>query len=265
MAMLNILKKTTAILNLLPIAFTAIVEPTPLKTNASFLSEDSICVNDSFEAGCAAYGFHYSTDWTPVKTTGFACWFEPVYDTEELQYETDIHAILLRSKSAWNVYCYAYRVTQTAYQPGRDPGFFGIGSHGDNWYSRGVRVTAQLSQDYHYTMTNHSPENAPKSGSYNVGVSFGTSGFQVEDAQQVVLDELEIVDHTKEATGLFDMDYVVSGFGNYSANTLHFYGMILFATPTSPYREPYLTAHFETRFFGKEYHHLTTKTITHGF
>ena len=40
---------------------------------ARTLADSGVCVTDSFEAGCNAYGFAFSSDWYPLKTPGFLC------------------------------------------------------------------------------------------------------------------------------------------------------------------------------------------------
>ena len=229
---------------------------------ARTLADSGVCVTDSFEAGCNAYGFAFSSDWYPLKTPGFLCGAYAQTDHDELQYQTDIEDILLRNKNAWNVYCYAYRVVQTAYQPGRNPGFLGIGSYGDNWFARGIRVTADLNEEYNYALTDWSPQNVPKNGSYNVGISFGTSGFQVSMPLQINQNELSIESLVKLPTRHFEINYSVMGFSEYSMNSLCLYGMFVFATPTTPYREPYISVKFESRYFGQAYHGLVQQDST---
>lgn len=232
------------------------------RMNPKKVSDSGVCVNGSFEAGCAAYGFTYSSDWSPLKTQGFLCDSFSQTDTNGLQYQTDIQDVLLRNRNAWNVYCYAYRVVQTAYQPGRYNGFLGIGSYGDKWYARGMHVVADLSEEYNYALTDWSPKNAPKDGTYQIGISYGSSGFQVSMPININFNELSISSSTKLPTRHFEVNYEVKGYSAYSANSLCLYGMFVFATPTTPYREPYISVKFQSRYFGKEYHGMAYQDFT---
>ncbi len=208
---------------------------------------------EQFRGECTAFGFTISDKWIPYGMDEFAEWRYTSTDNGVLQYQTDIEQIFLRYKDVTNVFAFAYRIVQSPCQPGRNIGFLGIGSYGDNWYARGVKTSITLRTGY--KLTDWAPENSPSKRTESIGVSGGSEGFSISASASFDHSELEVISRTNIAKRHYETEYVVSGNDEYAANSIKYYGFLTFMTDASI---AYIDVKHESSFEGVSYHGKVT-------
>ncbi|MDD5932838.1 MAG: hypothetical protein PUC70_00955 [bacterium] len=210
-----------------------------------------------FNGHCSAYGFSISNDWEPIYMKDFQTYSYPVNDAGELQYQTDIQQVFLKNVNSSNTYAFAYRVVLSPLQPGRDWGFIGIGSHGDNWYARVLKTTIDLRDGY--SLADWSPKNLPANYSGTIGVCGGSSGFEISATVDFSMSELTVTSRSNVATSHYETEYSIYGYGNYAANSVVFYGFLTFIVPNS--YSAWIDVTHTCEYFGSEYH----GTVSHNY
>lgn len=184
-----------------------------------------------FDAHCSAYGFSISNDWDPIYMDDFQTYSYPVYDAGVLQYQTNVQQVFLKNVNAYNVFAFAYRVTLSPLQPGRYWGIFGIGSHGNDWYARGLKTTIILRDNYE--LTDWAPENLPQNYSGSIGVSLGSDGYSISANVNFNYSELTVISRSNVALRRYETEYGISGTGDYASNSVKFYGFLTFISSSS--------------------------------
>ena len=249
---------------ILGLAFIALIALTMAPANKESNSPSSITKKNrssEFDAHCSVYGFSISSDWEPVYMKDFKVYSYPVRDAGHLQYQTDIQQVFLSNKYSSKSFAFAYRVVLSPLQPGRNWGFLGIGSYGDNWYARSLKTTINLRDGY--SLADWSPKNVPATYSGSIGVGGGSVGFQISASVDFSMSELTVISRSNVATAHYETEYRISGAGNYAANSIAFYGFLTFVTPGPG--GAWIDVTHSCGYEGVEYHHLVTHDYSFGY
>lgn len=163
---------------------------------------------DTFRANASAYGFSIDECWSPVWMDDLQTYSYPYYEGgNHLQFQTDVQQVLLRHRDSSNLYCFAYRVVMSPCQPGRYWGFLGIGSYGDDWYSKQLVTTIQFrSEKYH--ILDWAPQNVSQTYSGTIGIEAGyPSGITVGASVDFSSSDLTYSSHTNVALNKYETVY----------------------------------------------------------
>jgi len=209
----------------------AIIASAPMESDASIRRAEVLKASaySGFYGAAESYGFEIGRKWVPVKTTvtgginpkrlSSYIWNDTYqyYDNGILNFQVDIHQFLLKYSSE-NIYSYMYRADLSPQHPGRNNGFMGIGSYGDNWYSHAMATSAYNLLNG-ASITNWLPKNKPSSSVTNVGFSIGADGVSVSFANEMTHSELSVSSETNLATNVYGVRYQMN-FESYSDDYL---------------------------------------------
>jgi len=219
---------------------------------------------DDFYEDCMAYGFTVDKNvWIPASTKSAGAISTSQYarefykysyqykDNGILNYQSDFAYAALRSKSSSKIYGIIYRAILSPLQPGRNIGLFGIGSYGDNWYARGVDTKIEFANGYQ--MESWAPQNSPSKTTGTIGVGLDSNDFSITASVNFAASELKVTSKSNYATNVYQTVYTVSGYGDYAANSVVFYGMAIARSETAG-KAFACTIAQSASYNGKEYH-----------
>ncbi|MDE5868102.1 MAG: hypothetical protein K2H02_04065, partial [Anaeroplasmataceae bacterium] len=200
-----------------------------------------------FYATARAYGFNVSEDFAPYLMEGSKLDDNGNYIKEHIRsYQyikkvkdkienvTTIYDMILFNKADPSIKCYAYKVISCPYQPGRYWGFLGIGSYGDDFYQDYVKVSIQFPENHE--IMSYAPVNSPSRNTTTIGVSVGTSGFNVSASASFDHSDLEVISHTKTNEAYYEALYEFdqSSESEYIKNEVVSYGMVMYKAKGVP-------------------------------
>lgn len=152
------------------------------------------------------------------------------YEKGKLNHQTKVVQVLLRNKYKPNIWCFIYRVSASPLQV-RNNGFMGIGSYGDDWYTRKIKTTIQF-RDSSYEIINYAPQNEPNKTTGSIGVGLDSSGPSISASVDFFHSDLKIVSNTKSSLykyeTVYNYDSSVFNRNSYLSGDIYAYGMVLF-------------------------------------
>ena len=190
----------------------------------------SAAASASFYSKVRAYGFNISEDYEPIYMSDFKELEKSYYEKDKLNHTTKVVQVLLRNKYDPSIWCFIYRVCTSPLQV-RDNGFMGLGSNGDDWYTRKIKTTIQF-RDSSYEIINFAPQNKPSTTSGTIGVGLDSNGPSISASVDYNHSELSIVSNTKTALYKYETIYNYSSSiyntSSYLKGDIYAYGMVMF-------------------------------------
>ncbi len=202
---------------------------------------------DEFYALAQGYGFNISKEYKPKflrETNSGGAYDDQTFIRKETiingikdktENVTTVIDMLLYNVKNPRVHCYAYKVISEPKQPGRNWGFMGIGSYGDDFLQDYVKVTIDFPKEYE--ILSYTPTNSPSQWTTSIGVGLSGSGFDISASVSFDHSELNVISRTStydryyEAVYDFDYNYKVNGkHTEYMKHEVTSFGMIMFQT-----------------------------------
>ncbi len=147
---------------------------------------------------------------------------------EKLLHTTTIIDMVLQHKDNPDIKCYAYKVISAPKQPGRNWGFLGIGSYGDDFVQNYVKVSIDFPSSYE--ILSYVPENSPSKYTTSIGIGLSGEGPSVSASVSFDHNELTVISRTKtdekHYEAIYDFDENMQT--EYTKNEVASFGMILF-------------------------------------
>lgn len=150
---------------------------------------------------------------------------------DKLQYKVFIYDFVLQNRDNLSLYAYIFKVHLSP-QNGRNWGFLGIGSYGGQYVNGYVKVTATRSSSSSFL--DYAPKNQPSSNTGTIGVSVGTSGFDISASYNYDLSDLSITSNTNFGKNIYETVYNFANDGSsyesysdYQKGDVDVYGMLL--------------------------------------
>lgn len=150
-----------------------------------------------------------------------------VYRKEKLEYTTS-YVVSHFQFDGTNIRGIVYRISTKPYQPGRNWGFMGIGSYGDDFLQDSVRVKLQLQTPN--VLLNYEPKVNPTTGSIGVGVTSNGKNLGISLNKTINTSDLNIINNSDTVRQIYDVTYDFNQdvWNNYTTSEQYSYGIILY-------------------------------------
>lgn len=167
----------------------------------------------------------------------------------KMQYYTEYYDCLLRNNNDSSLFLYVYRITAGPHK-GRNWGFLGIGSYGEDWRLKEVRTTIQLASNQQ--ILNYAPLNSPSRYTTSIGFGVGADGANASVTASVSYDhnELNVFSNTSTGSRLYETIYTVdySSENSYNSRQSYHYGLLYFKIYNASYTN--LTVSHDVKYYG---------------
>lgn len=184
---------------------------------------------EEFAYYASALGFSLSKNNIPLYINGTTIrkTFYEVRRKDKLEHHTTFFDFIVMNEDNPHILIYAYKIITKPYQPGRNWGFMGIGSYGDDFLQDQVHVTIDFNKNI--SLLNHAPKNKPSQVGSSIGVSYGTSGFSVSASADYTHSQLNIISRSSIANNQYDVlyDFDESNWTAYTTNEVESFGMVV--------------------------------------
>ena len=203
---------------------------------------------DAFYAEATGLGFSISRDYKPIFMWGRNLNPNGQEDIktlirkdsiekkakEKLENVTTFYDILLYNVHNPSIYCYAYKVISEPKQPGRNWGFMGIGSYGDDFVQDNIKITIDFPKSYE--ILSYVPINAPDTWTMTMGVGLSSDRPDVSASVSYNHIDLTIISRTSTYDCYYEAEYDFdeSKRSDYMKHEVATFGMILFKSSVSP-------------------------------
>lgn len=161
------------------------------------------------------------------------------YAKDKLENVTTFYDMLLYNIYNPSIYCYAYKVISEPKQPGRNWGFMGIGSYGDDFVQDNIKITIDFPKNFE--LLSYIPVNNPNTWTTSAGVGLSSDGFQISAQVSYNHSELTIISRTSTADCYYEAEYDFdeSKRSEYMKHEVATFGMILFKTANPSFKVSY--------------------------
>ena len=177
----------------------------------------------------SSYGFDIEDNVVPliVENGGFLTDSTVVYRKEKLEHTTS-YVISHFQFDGTNIRGIVYRISTKPYQPGRNWGFMGIGSYGDDFLQDKIHIKSNIPDALE--LLNYAPKNKPQSTTDTIGVSLGTDSVGIEASVSYNHSELVVMSKSSVLDNLYDVtyDFDSSKWTTYVTNEVETFGMFIF-------------------------------------
>lgn len=107
----------------------------------------------------------------------------------------------------------------------------GIGSYGDNWYTKKIQTTIKF-RNSNYEIINYAPKNEPNTFSGTIGIGLDSNELSISASVDFNHSELSIISNTKTALHtyetIYEFDTSMYKTSNYLKGDIYAYGMVMF-------------------------------------
>lgn len=230
MVLLNIRRKKMKIIIVKFLTFFSVLFTLMILGNGA-----KITASTMFQENSKAYGFSISEYYEPFTTKEFYVFEKEVYRKKKFEHYTQLVETFLQNTVDNSIYVYAYKIVSEPNQPGRHWGFMGIGSYGDDFLQDSVKTTIQFPESY--SILSYAPQNSPVSTTTTIGVSAGTSGFDISSQVSFEHSELEVISNTSTHRRIYETIYEFDSKDNwtsYNAGEVSSFGIVLFRSYDDP-------------------------------
>ncbi len=198
-----------------------------LIVNINVEAEESIFAE--YERKLSSYGFDVEGNVVPLiaENGGFLTDSTVVYRKEKLEHTTS-YVISHFQFDGTNIRGIVYRISTKPYQPGRNWGFMGIGSYGDDFLQDSVRVNMQLQTPN--VLLNYEPKVNPTTGSIGVEVTLNGKNLGISLNKTINTSDLNIINNSDTVRQIYDVTYDFNQdvWNNYTTSEQYSYGIILY-------------------------------------
>lgn len=194
---------------------------------AFIINANTVAHATVFQVNAAAYGFDISDTYVPFTDLDFYENEAIVYRNEKYEHYTLIVETFLQNTIDSTLYTYAYKVVTDPKQPGRNWGFLGIGSYGDDFLQDSVKTSIQFPPNYQ--IMSYAPHNSPGAYTTSIGVGAGSSGFDVSASVSFDHSELTVISNTSTGSRFYETIYDFDSNNNwtpYTTGEVTSYGMV---------------------------------------
>lgn len=209
------------------------VEAESKKVESTFLSLDSsdeIVTKSKFTSYASNLGFNIGENYTPISIDGtyIRKVYNEAYSKDKLEHKTAIYDLLVYNRDNPSIMIYAYKIITKPYQPGRNWGFMGIGSYGDDFLQDKIHIKSNIPDALE--LLNYAPKNKPQSTTDTIGVSLGTDSVGIEASVSYNHSELVVMSKSSVLDNLYDVtyDFDSSKWTTYVTNEVETFGMFIF-------------------------------------
>lgn len=255
------MKKTLGMIASVSLIAIGVISANESNCGCQVMIQDKNC---SYLDTASALGFSIPSTYSPRFHINRQTYYDFRLDSYEykiknkLQYYTEVYDCLFRSNNDPSLFLYAYRITTDPHK-GREWGFLGIGSYGEDWRTQEIKTTIQLYSNQN--ILNYAPLNSPSryTTSIGFGVEAGTGGVSMSASASVSYDHSELNVYSNTSTGLhlYQTIYAIKHNVDTSYNThqSYHYGLLYFKLYNAPYTT--LRISHDVSFYGGSYGNYT--------